>query len=696
MQAPRRIRALEQDVVNKIAAGEIIVAPVHALKELIENAVDAGSTSLEILVKEGGLKLLQITDNGCGISKDDLPILCERFTTSKLKSFEDLQAIGTYGFRGEALASISHIAHLAVTTKTYDSSCAWKAHYAGGRLTPAKPGQSEDPKPCAGRQGTQISVEDLFYNVPTRRRAFRSASEEYAKIAEVVGKYAVHCQGVAFSCKKHGEAGAGVAVPANANIRDRIRLTQNSNAANELIDFQISSDQYGFRAAGLVSNANYNGKKTTMLLFINHRSVDSSAIKKAIEQTYSVFLPKGGKPFIYLSLDIDPARVDVNVHPTKREVNFLNEDEIIELVCEEIRTRLGKVDTSRTFMTQSLLVGAGTPSISKTNPLPGASAAATSQRPPTTQTGSSRKPYENNLVRTDAKSRKITAMLPQAQHQQSPSHEPVSDDIEYEYTDKESTICRLTTIKDLRASVRENMHNELTDTYANHTFVGIADETKRIAAIQGGVKLFLVDYGMTAAEYFYQLALTDFGNYGSIRFNPPLALQDLIQIAVQQARAATESDNTDVDWDKVAAAVTQQLISRKDMLFEYFALEVSPEGNLLAIPLLMKGYMPCMAKLPNFLLRLGPHVDWSDEKGCFQSLLRELASFYAPEALPPAPQEGQTEAEDMAERRRHVRRAVENVLFPAFKARLVATASLLKGTVEVANLKGLYRVFERC
>lgn len=695
MQAPRRIRALEQDVVNKIAAGEIIVAPVHALKELIENAVDAGSTSLEILVKEGGLKLLQITDNGCGISKDDLPILCERFTTSKLKSFEDLQAIGTYGFRGEALASISHIAHLAVTTKTYDSSCAWKAHYAGGKLTPAKPGQSEDPKPCAGRQGTQISVEDLFYNVPTRRRAFRSASEEYAKIAEVVGKYAVHCQGVAFSCKKHGEAGAGVAVPANAKIRDRIRLTQNSNAANELIDFQISSDQYGFRAAGLVSNANYNGKKTTMLLFINHRSVDSSAIKKAIEQTYSVFLPKGGKPFIYLSLDIDPARVDVNVHPTKREVNFLNEDEIIELVCEEIRTRLGKVDTSRTFMTQSLLSGAVTPTISKTNPLPGASAAATSQRPPTMQTGSSRKPYENNLIRTDAKSRKITAMLPQAQHQESPSHEPVSDDIEYEYTDKEATICRLTTIKDLRASVRESMHNELTDTYANHTFVGIADETKRIAAIQGGVKLFLVDYGMTAAEYFYQLALTDFGNYGSIRFSPPLALQDLIQIAVQQARA-TQSDNTDVDWDKVAAAVTQQLISRKDMLFEYFALEVSPEGNLLTIPLLMKGYMPYMAKLPNFLLRLGPHVDWSDEKGCFQSLLRELASFYAPEALPPVPQEGQTEAEDMAERRRHVRRAVENVLFPAFKARLVATTSLLKGTVEVANLKGLYRVFERC
>jgi DNA mismatch repair protein MLH1 len=174
--APGRIRALAEDVVNKIAAGEIIVAPVHALKELIENSVDAGSTGLEILVKDGGLKLLQITDNGHGIDvslittdhltrlilnksqKEDLPILCERFTTSKLKAFEDLASIGTYGFRGEALASISHIAHLAVTTRTKESSCAWKAVYSGGKLVSPKPGQSAEPKPIAGRQGTQITV----------------------------------------------------------------------------------------------------------------------------------------------------------------------------------------------------------------------------------------------------------------------------------------------------------------------------------------------------------------------------------------------------------------------------------------------------------------------------------------------------------------------------------------------------------
>ncbi|KAF2488128.1 hypothetical protein BDY17DRAFT_243955 [Neohortaea acidophila] len=700
MQGPRRIRALHQDVVNKIAAGEIIVAPMHALKELIENAVDAGSTSLEILVKDGGLKLLQITDNGCGINKDDLPILCERFTTSKLKAFEDLTSIGTYGFRGEALASISHIAHLTVTTKTAESSCAWKAHYLGGKLAPLKPGQSEEPKACAGRPGTQIAVEDLFYNVPSRRQAFRSPSEEYAKIADVVGKYAVHCHGVAFSCKKHGEAGAGIAVPANATTRDRIRMIHNTAIANELIGLDLANSQYGFKVDGLVSNANYHGKRTTFLLFINHRSVDSSNMKKAIDQTYSMFLPKGGKPFTYLSLEIDPARVDVNVHPTKREVNFLNEAEIIELVCDEIRTRLGQVDTSRTFMTQSLLGGGVTPSISKANIPP--TETPSTQRP--TQQGrstakpSTQKPYENNLVRTDAKSRKITTMLPQLQSNATLSREPTADGVEYEYTEREATICRLTTVKALRATVRENMHNELTDAFANHSFVGIVDDRKRIAAIQGGVKLFLVDYGMVAAEYFYQLGLTDFGNFGSIRFNPPLSLKELLDIAVEQAKAQ-EPDRTDFNWDEVAPTVYDQLVSKAGMLTEYFSLEISPEGDLLSIPLMMKGYMPSLAKLPHFLIRLGPHVNWRDEKGCFHSFLRELASFYAPESLP-----GESSGKDGAEeedaelvsRRRELHRAVESVLFSAFKARLVATKGLLKGTIEVANLKGLYRVFERC
>ncbi|RMY35140.1 hypothetical protein D0866_04792, partial [Hortaea werneckii] len=635
-----------------------------------------------------------------------------RFTTSKLKAFEDLQAIGTYGFRGEALASISHIAHLSITTKTADSSCAWKAHYAGGKLAPPKAGQSADPKACAGRQGTQIQVEDLFYNVPTRRRAFRSASEEYAKIAEVVGKYAVHCKGVAFSCKKHGEAGAGIMVPVGAGVKDRIRMVHSSAVANELIELDVNNTQYGFKCDGLVSNANYSGKRTTLLLFINHRSVESSAIKKAVEQTYAMFLPKGGKPFLYLSLEIDPARVDVNVHPTKREVNFLNEEEIIEIICDDIRERLGKVDTSRTFLTQSLLPGGKTPTIFKAPSQADETATAsksTSQRPQSNN-GGSQKPYENNLVRTDAKSRKITSMLPPSlqQRDSSSGNGPTSDNVEYEFTDREPTICRLTTIKELRSAVRENMHNELTDVFANHTFIGVADEQKRIAAIQGGVKLFLVDYGMVCAEYFYQLGLTDFGNFGSIRFNPPLDLKELLEIGVAQTKAL-EGDQEGFDWEIVAPTVADQLIERREMLAEYFSFELTETGELMSLPLLMKGYMPSLAKLPNFLLRLGPHVDWNGEKGCFQSFLRELGSFYVPEVLSPSPWKGSKDAstededeegregrQETERRREELLRAIENVIFPAFKSRLVATRGLLKGVMEVANLKGLYRVFERC
>ncbi|THZ85996.1 DNA mismatch repair protein MutL [Aureobasidium pullulans] len=710
-RAPPPIRALHQDVVNKIAAGEIIVSPWNALKELIENAVDAGATMLEILVKDGGLKLLQISDNGHGINKADLPLLCQRHTTSKIKEFEDLTSIGTYGFRGEALASISHIAHLTVTTKTRESSCAWKAYYTNENLTPVKPGQTPDPKPCAGKQGTQITVEDLFYNVPTRRRAFRSSSEEYAKILDIIGKYSIHCKGVAFSCKKHGEAGTSLNVQSHLSMVDRIRTVFNSAVANDLISFEVANDRWGFKSEGLISSANYSAKKSTFLLFINHRSVESTAIRKAIDQTYATFLPKGGKPFIYLSLDIDPARVDVNVHPTKREVGFLNEEEIVEVICDEIRTRLGAVDTSRTFMTQSLLgpkktTTPMTPSaqvqgeMSFSTPLLQHQDSTGSVKSTTPRTTG--KPYENNLVRVDSRVRKITSMLPPTLSS-SPSKgsraEGFAEEAEYEFVEKEQTTIRLTSIKELRAAVREELHSSLSDMFSNHSFVGLVDTTKRIAAVQSGVKLFLIDYGMVGAEFFYQLGLSDFSNFGTIKFKEPLSVGDLLRIGAEYERKRTPIDDQELDWNEVVQVTLEQLVQSRGMLKEYFALEISEDGELLSIPLLLKGYLPCMAKLPTFLLRLGPHVNWDDEKDCFDSFLRELASFYSPEALPAvntSTEASQGAQDETNKRRAHLERAIENTIFPAFRTRLVATKSLRKAVVEVADLKGLYRVFERC
>lgn len=633
--------------------------------------------------------------------------MCERFTTSKLQKFEDLSSIATYGFRGEALASISHIAHLTVTTKTKDSTCAWRAYYGGGKLEPSKPGQTADPKPVAGRNGTQITVEDLFYNVPTRRRAFRSTSDEYNKIIDMVGRYAVHCSHVAFSCKKQGESSTSISVPATASVVDRVRQIYGTSVANELVEYSTSDDRWGFKAGGYATNANYHIKKTTLLLFINHRCVESTNIRKAIEQTYAAFLPKSGHPFVYLSLEIDPGRVDVNVHPTKREVNFLNEDEIIHAICEHIRSKLAAVDQSRTFMTQTLLPGADWASTQRqTEDDAARSSTARASGKKTTR-------YENTLVRTDTNLRKITSMFAPSEESSStprdsstalttaPDAQP-PEAIEYETNDREQVPCRLASVRELRADVRDDMHHELTEVFATHTFVGVVDERRRLAAIQGGVKLYLVDYGRACFEYFYQVGLTDFGNFGVVKFSPSLDLRAVLRIAAEYEKEKCSTPDDDFDVDEVVNLVSSQLVERREMLLEYFSFEISPAGELISIPLLVKGYTPSMAKLPNFLLRLGPHVDWTEEGACFETFLKELASLYVPEVLPPMPGEAEAAAaeqidEEVRARRKHVRWAVEHVFFPAFKARLVATNSLMKdGVLEVANLKGLYRVFERC
>lgn len=563
--------------------------------------------------------------------------------------------------------------------------------------------------------------------MPTRQRAFRSASEEYAKILDVVGRYAVHCSGVAFSCRKHGDSGVSISTPSSASTLDRIRQIHGSAVANEIVEYEVSDDKLGFRASGLATNANYHVKKTVILLFINHRAVESTAVKRAVEQSYSAFLPKGGHPFVYLDLEIEPHRVDVNVHPTKREVNFLNEDEIIEMVCDEIRSKLAQVDSSRTFLTQSLLPTVPTIESLQRNQGPSSGEGAPDTRVSATPKtpAPSKRPYENNLVRTDSKVRKITSMLaPSPSHPETPTTQanpqpsPLDGGLQYETTDRQPLRIALTSVKTLRAAVRASMHNTLTEMFASHTYVGLVDERRRLAAIQSGVKLYLVDYGLTCNEFFYQVGLTDFGNFGIIRLDPPPKLVDLLKIAAeaeQQEHAATAED-AEAIFANAPDTVAQTLIDRREMLDEYFSMQIGADGALRTIPLLLKGYVPSLAKLPRFLLRLGPYVDWSSEEECFRTFLRELAAFYTPEQLPiprtpsssndsstdPAPggiSDISTTGEDdplIQTRRAQMARMLEYAVFPALRARLVATTRMLRSVVEVADLKGLYRVFERC
>ncbi|XP_040906540.1 DNA mismatch repair protein Mlh1 [Toxotes jaculatrix] len=731
------IRRLDETVVNRIAAGEVIQRPANAVKEMIENCLDAKSSSIQVTVKDGGLKLLQIQDNGTGIRKEDMEIVCERFTTSKLQTFEDLSAIATYGFRGEALASISHVAHVTITTKTADAKCAYRANYSDGKL-------KGPPKPCAGNQGTQILVEDLFYNVSTRRKALKSPSDEYSRIVEVVSRYAIHNSGKSFSVKKQGETVADVRTLPNASVVDNIRGVFGNAVSRELIEVGCEDQKLAYKMKGYISNANYSVKKCIMVLFINHRLVESSALKKAIETVYAAYLPKNTHPFLYLSLEIASQNVDVNVHPTKHEVHFLHEDSVIESVQKHIESKLLGSNSSRTYFTQTLLPGL---SVSGGTEVKSSSAAA----------DSTERVYAHQMVRTDCRAQKLDAFLqpkekppPDAERagpsskeaasttaqpdcaeldeaadadmlealdqqeaevskgegesgvgahdvqrkrprkEQQEEEEEEEEDLTAAATAKRRVI-KLTSIKELRTETTENTHKGLQEMLQKHSFVGCVNPQWTL--IQHHTKLYLLNTTKLSQELFYQILIYDFGNFGVLRLSTPAPLYDLAMLALD----CEESGWTEEDGPKegLAQYIVDFLKKKAEMLEDYFSMEIDQEGNLTGLPLLLDKYTPVMEGLPMFILRLATEVNWDDEKECFRDFSKECSMFYSIrkqyilEAEPGEEQGGEGNS---------WRWKVEHIIFKAFRTLFSPPKKFSEdGTVlQIANLPDLYKVFERC
>eukprot|EP01036_Dinobryon_divergens_P029375 gene29375-38458_t len=351
MTALLKIVKLDETVINRIAAGEVVQRPSAALKEMLENSLDAGATCITVIAKGGGMQLLQITDNGHGIAKEDMPIACERFTTSKLTTFEDLKSISTFGFRGEA------------------------ATYSDGHIVATKAGEKAEPKPTAGTTGTTITVEDLFYNMPTRRQAFKNLNEEYQRILDVITKYSIHYgdKKISFTCKKYGQNTPDLHCPVNptSNTLENIKVAFGSSIARELISFSCSTtttasssssssndgngEVLSVSVEGKVTNANYSHKKAIYIIFINNRLVECASIRRTIENVYTGILPKHMHPFVYLSIQMPPQHIDVNVHPTKKEVHFLFEEELLELIHVDLTKLLSSANESRSFLIQTTL-----------------------------------------------------------------------------------------------------------------------------------------------------------------------------------------------------------------------------------------------------------------------------------------------------------------------------------------------------
>jgi DNA mismatch repair protein MutL len=314
------IHALPELLVNQIAAGEVVDRPAAALKELLENSLDAGARSIAVDLVEGGVRRLRVVDDGAGIERDDLAPALARFATSKIASLEDLERAGTLGFRGEALASIGAVSRLAIVSRRSSERHAWRIACEGGTLSPVEP--------AALSAGTSVEVEELYFNTPARRKFLKSEATESARCDEAFSRIVLSRPEVAFSLTANGRRVSHLP-PEDL----RARVTRVLGAEFGTAALGIGVDAPRLRLAGLAAPAGFTrAARDCQFLFVNGRFVRDKVVSHAIAEAYADVLHHDRHPAYVLFIDIDPALVDVNVHPTKSEVRFRDSGAVHQFV----------------------------------------------------------------------------------------------------------------------------------------------------------------------------------------------------------------------------------------------------------------------------------------------------------------------------------------------------------------------------
>lgn len=316
-----KIRLLDDITVQKIAAGEVVERPASIVKELVENSLDANAGNIVIEIKNGGKSYIRITDDGDGMSSEDLDLAFEKHSTSKLREIDDLYRITSLGFRGEALSSISTVARVEVMTKTEDS--------LGGVQAILEEGKIISKNVVGTPKGTTMIVRDLFYNLPVRKDFLKSDLVETNRIADVVYKIAIGNPDCTFRYIKDGEV--ILTTSKNNNFKNHIYTILGREFSNNLVDVEYEGDELTIR--GYISNNQlYRGNRSHQYLYINGRYIDNQDISRNIENQYRSVIPLNRFPVYILFLEIDPGKIDVNIHPTKQEIKFSNQEELMDII----------------------------------------------------------------------------------------------------------------------------------------------------------------------------------------------------------------------------------------------------------------------------------------------------------------------------------------------------------------------------
>ncbi len=325
------VRLLDTNTVNKIAAGEVVERPASCAKELVENSIDAGATNIEIEIINGGKTLMRITDNGSGMSRDDVLLAIRRHATSKLSSAKDLISISTLGFRGEALPTIAAVSKFTIQTRQPDSELGTKIYIEGGKIV--------DNHEIGCKIGTTVIVEDLFFNTPARLKFLKSTQTEAGKIHEYVVKLAMSHPEITF--KLINGSRAVLTTPGNGNLLDALTAIYGTELAGSLLSVRLVVED--FNLSGYIGKPNFlKSYRSWQTFIINGRVVNNRTISKALEESYKALIPKSGYPFAVLKIEVPQSSIDVNVHPQKTEIKFEDEGKIFKAVHSAVREAISE------------------------------------------------------------------------------------------------------------------------------------------------------------------------------------------------------------------------------------------------------------------------------------------------------------------------------------------------------------------
>ena len=326
-----RIHLLPEIVASQVAAGEVIERPASVVKELVENSIDAGAKRIETVIRRGGISLIRVVDDGCGMDRDDALLSLERHATSKIRTGNDLAAIATLGFRGEALPSIASVSRFRLTTREHGAIAGSEIVVSGGRIETVREG-GEAP-------GTQVEVRSLFYNLPARRKFLRTENTEARNVEHQIHLQAIAHPEIAFAFVR--DERVALQLPAGATLRDRIRDLYGAELVETLLAVEHSAGARTIALNGLIGRAGVSRQtRAQQLVFVNGRAIESPVITAGLREGYHTALMKGQFPVSFLFIEIDPAAVDVNVHPAKREVRFRDPNSVREAIVAAIRQTL--------------------------------------------------------------------------------------------------------------------------------------------------------------------------------------------------------------------------------------------------------------------------------------------------------------------------------------------------------------------